>query len=122
MNELELLPCPYCNSPAKTAEQVVISCSNYSSCGTRPRVTSTDLAVATAKWNERVATVPLIALKMMLNEELEALITAAAQERELRIQALTTEVIDDEANQNPGSKGDEVQGDSPDCLVNRSSD
>lgn len=52
--ELDLLPCPFCGrKPKLTLTQYQISCSNYTSCAVRPRVTSDDLDTARSKWESR---------------------------------------------------------------------
>jgi hypothetical protein len=52
-----LLPCPYCGSEPRLQTQVVIMCSNGTSCGVRPRSVSTSEEIAAAKWNARFSEV-----------------------------------------------------------------
>jgi hypothetical protein len=49
-----LSPCPFCGSePKVTTTHVRIQCSNWTSCGVKPRVESNDLDTAAARWNDR---------------------------------------------------------------------
>lgn len=53
----ELLPCPFCSEmPVIYETRYRIACSNNTSCGVHPYVTSNDLQICKDKWNERGST------------------------------------------------------------------
>lgn len=75
-DESELPPCPFCDSAARISESISIGCSNMTSCPSRPKVFSTDLDTAKAKWAHRTRSVNL---EGMTDEQLRWLVDEASK-------------------------------------------
>jgi hypothetical protein len=51
---IELSACPWCGSaPVVEEKEYSIRCPNFAGCAARPRVSSNDLEIAVAKWQQR---------------------------------------------------------------------